>query len=470
MPLIILLLFSFSAFAQKHIVVMGGGGEPQGDSTIFDREVKTLGKYFTKNKDWNLNVSFNGGHAKTEKLLNEGLGKAAGSSSSFTQSEFDRLIGDYEKKIMSGEIKPGEQLLVYITSHGALKMQNEKTHSIAAKGGSATDLNNLAGTTLISMDKLQKLADLAADKGVKLGVIDSSCHSGSSLDLKNDKTCVITASGPNHFGYSSFGDSFAGNMKKGKSLEDVFLDTFVNRYETAFPMISTPAGMKLQQDLYPLITPFLYSYDDTHDKLKAYLEKEVMENKCQEAEESFNKIIALSEDMEKTLNGKKKDFKEFRDDLTDYFHYQNKIRNDLEAMNLRDLAKKEKFCSDFINGTYKSNMCSDWTIKEILTMDIDTEIKRYEELKKENPNHAAWVDYMVSNYGKVKTKKEEILKENPEYVRYQDYYKNEIPKFEKESWNKALAVSRSLQDVYSKSYKALAREDKTPNPCKDFVL
>lgn len=470
MPFIILFLFSISAFAQKHIVVMGGGGEPQGDSTIFDREVKTLGKYFTKNKDWKLNVSFNGGHTKTEKLISEGLGKAAGTSSSFTQGEFDRIIGDYEKKIQSGDIKPGEQLLVYITSHGALKMQNEKTHSIAAKGGSATDLNNLAGTSLISMDKLQKLADLAAEKGVKLGVIDSSCHSGSSLDLKNDKTCVITASGPNHFGYSSFGDSFAGNMKKGKSLEDVFLDTFVNRYETAFPMISTPSGLKLQQDLYPLITPFLYSYDDTHDKLKAYLEKEVMENKCQEAEESFNKIIALSEDMEKTLNGKKKDFKEFRDDLTDYFHYQNKIRNDLEAMNLRDLANKEKFCSEFINGTYKSNMCSDWTIKEILSMDIDAEIKRYNELKKENPEHTAWVDYMISNYAKVKSKRDEILKEKPEYARYQDYYKNEVPKFEKESWNKALAVSKSLQDVYSKSYKALAREDKTPNPCKDFVL
>jgi len=471
--IILLLIFSISAFAQsKHIVVMGGGGEPKGNSTIFDDEASKLGRYFSKNSDWNVAVSFNGGHSKTEKILAEGLGKVAGGSSSFTEQEYLNLLSTYEEKINSGTIKPGDQLLIYISTHGALKMNKEKTHSIATGGGSATDLNNLQGASIVSMDKLQKLADLAAEKGVKLGIVDGSCHSGASIVLKNDKTCVISASGPKHFGYSSFGASFVGNMKKGKSLEDVFLSTFVNRNETAFPMISSPVGVKLQDDLYALITPFLYSYDNNHDKLKEYLEKEVMDNKCAQAEESFNKIIALSQEMETALNGKKSDFSKFRQNLTDYFQYQNKIRNDLMTMNLPALSTKEKVCSDYQTGSSKSSLCMEYTLKEILSMDFDAEIKRFQDMKAKATDNKSmpWIDYTMSNYEKMKLKKSELLSTHPEYERYQNYYKNEVPKFEQESWSRAMKVSKSLQNVYSKSYKALSKDNQEPNPCKDFVL
>jgi hypothetical protein len=238
-------------------------------------------------------------------------------------------------------------------------------------------------------------------------------------------------------------------------------------------MISSPVGMKLQDDLYSLITPFLYSYDDSHDKLKEYLEKEVMDNKCAQAEESFNKIIALSQEMQETLNGKKSDFTKFRQDLTDYFQYQNKIRNDLVSMNLPAFSTKEKVCSDFKNGNTKYNTCMEYTVKEILSMNFDAEIKRFQDMKsKAGPNDSgiAWMDYTMSNYEKMKLKKAELLSAHPEYERYQNYYKNEIPKFQQESWSRALKVSKSLQNVYSKSYKALAKDNHEPNPCKDFVL
>lgn len=472
--LILLLALSVSAIAQtKHIVVMGGGGEPKGDSTIFDDEAQRLGRYFLKNQGWEMKVAFNGGHSKTEKILADGLGKVAGGSTSFTEQQYLKLLSEYEDKINSGDIKPGEQLLIYISTHGALQQKKENTHSIATGGGTATDLNNLQGASIVSMDKLQKLADLAAEKGVKLGIVDGSCHSGASIVLKNNKTCVISASGPKHFGYSSFGERFASNMKKGKNLEQVFLDTFVNRNETAFPMISTPVGMKLQEDLYSLITPFLYSYDDKHDKLKEFLEQEVMDNKCDLAEENFNKIIALSQDMEAALNGKKSDFAKFRQDLTEYFQYQNKIRNDLVSMNLASLDAKEKVCSDYQNGNHKSNLCMEYSIKEILSMDFDSEIKRFQEMKSKagpNGNGIPWMDYTMSNYEKMKLKKADLVSTHPEYARYQNYYKNEVPKFEQESWSRAMKVSKSLQNVYSKSYKALAKDNQEPNPCKDFVL
>jgi hypothetical protein len=60
------------AFAQetpkKFIAVMGGGGEPKGDNTIFDRSITELGNYLEKNPEWVSTVSFNGGHSKTEEI------------------------------------------------------------------------------------------------------------------------------------------------------------------------------------------------------------------------------------------------------------------------------------------------------------------------------------------------------------------------------------------------------------------
>lgn len=61
--------------ASKQFYFLGGGGEPQGDTTIFDGEVKRVGS-FINSSGWNSTVSFNGGHAKTEDLIKSKMGKA----------------------------------------------------------------------------------------------------------------------------------------------------------------------------------------------------------------------------------------------------------------------------------------------------------------------------------------------------------------------------------------------------------
>lgn len=66
-----LLLVSFNVLANEtpknYMLFMGAGSEPKDKSTtIFDEEAGNVGKFVSKNKDWNTPISFNGGHATTE--------------------------------------------------------------------------------------------------------------------------------------------------------------------------------------------------------------------------------------------------------------------------------------------------------------------------------------------------------------------------------------------------------------------
>lgn len=470
----LLLLFSSGLFAKtNHMVIMGGGAESlEKDSTIFDGEMKSLGRYFEGSNEWSVKLSFNGGHKKTESILSEGIEKVSGPNTPFSETSFNDLITSYEQKIQNGEIKNGDQIVLYLSSHGATKTKGEKSHSIAVSGGSSNDLNNLSNATLVSMDRLQKLSDLARKKGIKLGILDFSCHSGATLALKNDNTCVISASGPDHFGYASWGKRFADNMKPGKTLEKVFLETFKNRSETAFPMISTPAGIEIQDELYELMTPYLYSWrkNSGQDKLGRFLENQVGNNKCEEGNQQFNELMMLLGQMENIVahsNGFAPDFSPLKAALNEYHDFQNSMKSKLVEMGAQDIyQKKEKFCSPWMGHP----TCSEWSLKEILSMRYDDLIKQYEKIKATKTGAlTGWYDSFISNLKKARSRKDQLLSSNPEYAETVNYFKT-IPQLEKNSWNMALRVSKELQNVYSSLYAAKTRENNRPNPCRDIVL
>jgi hypothetical protein len=349
--IILTLLLSLSAFAENHMLFMGGGAEPvNSETTIFDDEVKNVGSFLNQyKKNWKASVTFNGGHAKTEQILNDGVVKVAGPNKPFIEKNFQEMVEEYEKKIDNGDIKPGDQLLVYITTHGAQKTEKSgKSHEISLSGKEATNLNNLDGADLVSMDKLQGLIDKAAAKGVKLGIMDFSCHSGASINLKNPNTCIITASGPNHFGYSSWGERFARNMSKGKNLEDIYLETFVDRYESAFPMISTNSGVAIQDQLYDLLTPYLHYWkpNANHEKLSDFLNAQVEQNKCEEADLKFEQLTKLTTDLEVVFKKNKDELRDLKKALTEYHEFQKKMKEDLKKFNIQELKeKKENICA-----------------------------------------------------------------------------------------------------------------------------
>lgn len=469
--LLLSLTFSLNTLADNHMVIMGGGAEPLNQpTTIFDKEMRNLGSFLNKNKGWETKISFNGGHAETEKIIDQGIAKVAGKNSTFSEAAYEKLIDEYEKKIKNGEIKSGDQLIVYISTHGAQKTDKEKTHKIATSGAASEDLTTLSNASLVSMDRLQNLVSLAEKKGVKLALLDFSCHSGATLALKNPNTCIITASGPNHFGYASWGARFADNMEKGKNLEEIFLKTFGNRYETAFPMISTPVGIDIQNELYELMSPYLYYWEEKNDKLTPFLEKQVANNQCEEANLKFDQLVNLLKQTDEVLKKAKirSNTKGLVNALKDYHELQNNLRNELKKMGLANIDKKEKYCSEVQAGSMKFKSCSEWSTREILMMDYDKVIGNYKKMQA-NGEDSEFIQASIENLEKAKARRDQLLASNPEYKKYMDYYKK-LPDFHNKSWSMALAVSSELQKIYSELYEAKSKEDKRPNPCKDFVL
>ena len=447
------------------MAVMGVGGEPGNkETTIFDKEIDNLGGYISRAHDTNLVLSLNGGHSKTEQIISRELERPNVKNQPFIESSFDSIIADYEKKIENGQISSGDQLILYISTHGARKMGSEKSHNIALTGGEAVNLNDLKGASTVSLDKLEKLITLAESKGVKLGILDFSCHSGNSLNLNRPNTCIISASGPNHFGYANFGSTFAARLINGRSLEDAYLETLKSRDEPSFPMISTPTGIEIQDELYQKLGYYLYNYDEnpSHDKLAKRLENEVANNRCEETNQNFNDLIATISNM-RSLASSSKDRKKYdalTRELQEYHKFLNEIKEDLVKYDLPSLKKKEKFCTN--------NQCQEWTLQEILRSDFQAEIDVMNEYYKDASGWTlTWKNAYNKNLEQAKARQTEFLLQNPHYAGLKNFFKDRS-RHERDTWSKASKVARAFRDVYLKEYKS--RDDSRPNPCRDIVL
>ena len=273
----------------KEFYFMGAGGDPAGDTTIFDKVIQTLGRFSSETtNDWKTTISLNGGHKSTEALISKRFTKAD-NTGAFTEKNLNDMIADIESKLQDGRLKSGDQLMLLIDTHGAMKTSKEKTHSVALSEGAASELKGLSGAHIFSMDKLQKIIDLAAEKGVKLALMDFSCYSGNTLSLLGNnlnKACLISASGPNQYSYiegldpirsfpsSSFSGKFVESLKAGKNLEELFLTARKGTSDPDFPMISTVEGRETNDFIYNWISPFLnYNQSHTTDFSDSYDEK-----------------------------------------------------------------------------------------------------------------------------------------------------------------------------------------------------
>ncbi len=196
---LIILLLPLTLFAQTlHMAVLGGSGEPHkkwdgspNETTIFDSGLEKMGQFNRSHPNIKSEIMFNGGHAHTEEIARQGFG----SSAPFSANGYMQMINSYMAKLRNGQIKNGDKILINIYSHGATRDQGEKTHKIAAGAGVMNNTDTVSGVTTVSVDNLKALSDLAKAKGVKLGIVDLSCHSGNTLALADENTCVISATG-----------------------------------------------------------------------------------------------------------------------------------------------------------------------------------------------------------------------------------------------------------------------------------
>ncbi len=482
---LIILIISNPAVAERHIIMMGAGGEPDGPSTIFDKGLRLFSNYLNQN-DWDkVSIDFNGGHENTDALLLNKF-KSNVNKAPLTAESWKQTIKDYEEQIKSGRLKAGDQLLVMINTHGAEKF-NELTHSVAL-GNPHTDinLNNLKGAELANLDDLKKLTILAHDKGIKLGIVDFSCHSGNTLALANENTCVISSSGPNLYGNTLFSENFIEKMKDGKSLEDVFLETLPdqNNY-SSFPMISTPEGMSLNHDLYLGLFPYLYGLFPLNkgvisSKLPDLLMDEalsplslcthqndydILQKKLKELEEStdlsLNKIIPNISEIKMNI----KTYKEKQD------YYVSLLQSYLPA----EFFKKETFKGSSSSNKKKYILSVNYTIKELIEADFDGIIQNlYSAQKfKEMALSQGELEATVDLYIKAKTRQREIFIKNPNFLHYKLKLREQLNvqlKTLNDSIILSTKISRDVNIIFSTMYSKLHEENTKNNACRDFIL
>lgn len=454
------LSLSFSSHAEKYLGYLGGSGDPPGITTLFDAKIAPFGLYARQSRS-QVNIAFDGGHSITEANLQRSF--PAHPLREFNKESYEAMIARYESEIRGGKIKSGDQLLIVVDSHGSKRNPPHQTHTITTGRGSAVDLNDLKGSETVSLDRLTTLTRLAEEKGIKLGILDFSCHSGASFPLANSKTCVIAASGSESFAYGGtnptiFSNRFASAVTPGKNLEDVFLGARSGATDLGFPMISTPEGARVQDELYPAIMRYINHFDTKSDKFAPEILESVKTGSCLQENADLDRIVELTRQIEAANSSV--NLGPLRTALTEYRDYRKSIQDELGRIGVGKLKEKRKICAN-------DGHCQWLSIDLILGFSTTENLAHAQaQLRKattpdERREAAKWVSYFQNAV----LVQETVRREFPEINGYENYVKN-LPNAQKRTTELAIKVSNESRKAYSALYQKTA----APNPCRDFVL
>lgn len=406
------LTLSNTSFAESYMAIIGGGGDPAGESTMFDTPMRSYAEQLSKSSKWKYDISFNGGHSQTEEMLRTKYNKA-NSNNSFTSANYKALIDTYRAKILLGDIKAGDQLMFMINSHGAMNTGgNQESHYIAASGSALGNYNSLSGSMLVSLDDLKELVKLTNERGITMGIVDLSCHSGSTLNLKSPNTCVVTATSPKHYafqgGQAAFSDRFIKELKPGTTLEQAFLQARKDSDDAGYPMISTDEHESIARDVFQGITPYLYYYDPKADKLTDYLlDTGKNDQAICKREVQFQDLISKIEQFKRLVPNSNYAL-ELKKHLEQYKKTQDDIILSVNSLGGQYLDKMEEFTTLVPNSPRPIKNPLSW--RSVLKEDPDKWIKYFSEKadKEKIPKEKIYYTALVENYRKIKNKKLEI--------------------------------------------------------------
>lgn len=482
---------SYSADAKKEFYYIGGGGEPSGETTIFDHQISRVGR-FTNNSDWDTTVSFNGGHTKTEALLKSKMSNAR-DVGPFNEKNYNALMDEIISKLRSGALKSGDQLMISIETHGARRSRGsnaEKTHHVALSNSTATELTNLTGADTVDLDKLETIIQLASDNKVKLAVMDFSCFSGNLLNIKNKNACLISASGSEQYSYAfdglnlgfmkvplaiTFGAKFFSKLRKGKNLEDIFLTARAASMGVPdFPMISTTEGEDVNELIYNLMSPYL-NYNDrasSHFKDQYETSADKFENQVCQMDANHQQLLDLLKQYEYmkpvTFELTRQEFKSLREKLEKYRSYQRQYEQSLRGKFEVEAEIKGIFENKFPND---KDSWSSYGPMDFLTVDFGSLVNHFQnladEIKGKKDVSGMW-DLTLAHLRK--------QKEIATYVKENLSGASKIKLKNLEDSYKQSTVTKSLASKISseakKVYDILYKDFRTnaPNPCRDFVL
>ncbi len=459
--------------SQKQLYIIGGAGDPDTRvDTIFDPAFKTILE-FLPNSDWQATVRYDGGHDATKQMLDDN-NAIIPDQDSLSAGSFNKALD--KMKNQAETLPPGAQMLVYIDSHGAEKKkgQNIITHEISVSG-SSSDLNSQSGSKHVNLDGLQDVIAIANKRGVKIAILDMSCHSGNTLALANDKTCVISATAPNLYGYSKFTERFVKKMKTGHNLESIFLSTRLENGDACLPMISTTAGKTLSAQEQSLAGFLTYRDNDDRriNKLSPLIYKEALS--CEGHDSPLSRLQKLKKNLAVAFgnfqNGSQDpDLLALQKLVEDYQKLQTEIENELN-MKFPKLDKIETIELNYKEETGQTTTLSnkyDW--KNLISTNWEKEVQAFRnQAKKEQNttkrlNASAMADFLQN----CSLKKAEILSKYPDLKNYQNFIDSAVEKIGN-SEKMANKIAAAERQVYQKLYEKESKKSSS-NACKDFVL
>ncbi len=463
---------------EKQLYLFGGGGDPEGEGTIFDDDLEALSRFSNeKNTSWKTKYTFDGGHSVTESKLRKKF-KKENSLGDFTEENFHSTLMIIQKKMETNELKSGDQLLLVMDSHGAPKSPKEKSHMVFSTSEDGEKEKK------ISMDDFEKIANLAKEKGVKLALLDLSCYSGNTLKIKNKDICIISGTGENEYGYSepdgsprnaltTFEGRFLDGMKSGENLENLFLKSRLGSVLQDFPMISTDSGIIVNDLIYKMLSPyFIYNDDRIFDFSNSYNAKNIddaickTQNEFSEIKKRINEMSNISSISKNILNttglGKALDAYrayqlEFEKVYSDSLTAANEVKETIlrDYPNEAELFNKEEGISILSLTVEREKSMA--IFKEQVTVEKNiffksTFQKMYDDLARKN-------EICKDISGKIST----ISKEKIE--KFKKYY------MKSDKTDKlAEKVAIEAKTLYDNLYRTDSGNRPKNNPCKDFVL
>lgn len=402
----------------------GGGGDdpkqPESDGFI------ELQKFHTAavNKNWHSSYIHNGGHSEDDEWLKKNVNK---NKRKFSKGALEQTITEIKKNILDKKITNKDQILIYIATHGGEKKGNKIGHNILTNDG------------VVNTSVLNSLKKAAADNNVPLAIVDASCYSGASLELADEKTCVLTAAADD-IAYK--GDSFdiLDKLSSAKNLEQAFVEARGNKDGYSLPgqpQISTIAGKKTGQmlDLLKVDLSSMPRFIDHESSLKCSKQTTNIDD--------FKKLLSKL-----NVNGiplPAKDVQRYQRMLKDYRQQEALIIKKFEEF------KNAKECFEL-----KSGYQTCFNLSEI---DFAIDYHKAEIASKKD----------ASGISKEMLKKYTNVKNNSRFK----YYKaqlEEIKKMASVSWEKSREISKMERVIYEKLYQHYSKDSGKNNPCANFKL
>ena len=240
--------------------------------------------------------------------------------------------------------KSGDEVLIVLNTHGGRRSQEkgQRSHDILDPDGRIYDL-----------DQMAPAIEEAIKRGAKVALLDFSCFSGNSQNLKSTGACVISDAPANYYGTSDIGNlefpaSFMKTLPRdGKhiSLQQHFLSSRLSSKDPSnlpqMSSIETPVAMAWEA---------LYEFSDPSGQDRRMAQKKASQHpdeisfhdlRCDGRRDQFSKITQDMDALAAKVNGKPGDdlkqiAAQMHDALNEYREAYEKISRESDLINAKE--------------------------------------------------------------------------------------------------------------------------------------